>query len=58
MDTQLTLTQEIEITDNFDKFLMEEILMIAQNNDILSVVSFWGHDKLKTDKTKEIFLKK
>lgn len=58
MDDQLTLTQEIEIVDDIDKTLLEEILLIVQNINILEVVKFWGHNKLKTDKTDELFLKK
>lgn len=58
MDTQLTLTMEIEKTDKFDEFLLEEILMIVQNKDILSVVSFWGYNKSKSEKINEVFYKK
>lgn len=58
MDDQLTLTQEIEIIDDIDKILLEEILLIVQNTNILEVVKFWGHNKLKIDKTDELFLKK
>lgn len=58
MDKQLTLTQEIEINDELDKFLLEEILLIVQNSDILSVVSFWGHNKLDIDKADQIYFKK
>ena len=58
MQTQLTLTQEIEINDGLDKFLLEEILLIVQNSDILALVSYWGHQKLKIDEADEQFFKR
>lgn len=58
MDPQLTLTQEIEINDSIDKFLLEEILLIVQNRDTSALVSYWGHEKLKIDKGDEFFFKK
>lgn len=58
MQTQLTLTQEIEIVDDIDKFLLEDILLIVQNTQILEIVKYWGHEQLKIDKTDELFLKK
>ncbi|MFA6239272.1 MAG: hypothetical protein WC635_18180 [Bacteriovorax sp.] len=58
MQTQLTLTQEIEIVDDIDKFLLEDILLIVQNTQILEIVKYWGHEQLKIDKTEELFLKK
>lgn len=57
MDTQLTLTEEIEINDEIDRRLLEDILLIVQNTQILSLVSFWGHQKLQIDKADEQFLK-
>lgn len=57
MDQQLTLTEEIEINDEIDRQLLEEILLIVQNTQILSLVSFWGHQKLQIDKADEQFLK-
>lgn len=58
MQRQLTLTQQIEMNDKIDHFLLEEILLIVQNNQVLPMVSCWGHEKLKIDKADEIFLKK
>ena len=58
MQKQLTLTQEIEIVDEIDKVLLEELLLIVQNKDTLSLVSFWGHEKLKKDNVDEEFFKK
>jgi hypothetical protein len=58
VQTQLTLTQEIEIVDDIDKFLLEDILLIVQNTQILEIVKYWGHEQLKIDKTEELFLKK
>lgn len=57
MDTQLTLTEEIEINDDIDRLLLEEILLIVQNNQILPLVSYWGHQQLNIDKADEKFLK-
>lgn len=57
MDTQLTLTEEIEINDDIDRLLLEEILQIVQNNRILPLISYWGHKKLNIDKADEKFLK-
>ncbi len=57
MDQQITLTEEIEINDEIDRRLLEEILLIVQNTQILSIVSFWGHQKLQIDKADEQFLK-
>jgi len=58
VDTQLTLTLQIEINDDIDKLLLEDILLIVQNTNILSVVSFWGHQKLNINKADEKYLKK
>lgn len=58
MQNQLTLTQEIEIVDEVDKFLLEDILLIVQNTNILGIVKFWGHEQLNLDNTDELFLKK
>ncbi len=58
MDEELTLTQAMEIDDDFDKFLLEEILLIVQNTDTLSLVSFWGHSKFNKDKVDEAFFQK
>lgn len=58
MDNQLTLALQIEINDDIDKILLEDILLIVQNTNILSVVSFWGHQKLNLDKADEQYLKK
>lgn len=58
MQSQLTLTQEIAINDEIDHLLLEEILLIVQNTQVLSVVSYWGHEKLSIDKADELFLKK
>lgn len=55
---QLTLTQQIEVIDDIDKTLLEEILLIVQNRDTFSLVSFWGHNTLKRDKSDEEFFKK
>lgn len=57
MDQQLTLTEEIEINDEIDRRLLEEILLTVQNTQVLSLVSFWGHQKLQIDKADEQFLK-
>ena len=57
MDTQLTLTEAIEINDEIDRLLLEEILLIAQNNQILPLVSYWGYQKLKIDNADEKFVK-
>jgi hypothetical protein len=58
MDSQLTLTLQIEINDNIDKILLEDILLIVQNTDILSIVSYWSHQKFNLDKTDQEYLKK
>ncbi len=58
MQTQLTLTQEIEIVDEIDKILSEDILLIVQNTQTLEIVKFWGHEQIKIDKADELFLKK
>lgn len=58
MEEPLTLTQEIEIVDEFDKFLMEEILAIVQNNMTFTFVSAWAHNKLQKDKADEEFFQK
>ncbi len=57
MEQQLTLTEEIEINDEIDRRLLEEILLIVQNTQILSLVSYWGHQKLQIEKADEQFLK-
>lgn len=57
MDTQLTITEAIEINDEIDRLLLEEILLIAQNNQILPLVSYWGYQKLQIDKADEKFVK-
>lgn len=57
MEMQLTITTEIEINDDIDRLLLEEILLIVQNKQILSLVSYWGHQKLKIDKADEKFIK-
>jgi hypothetical protein len=56
--TQLTLTQEIEPQDEIDKFLLEELLLIVQNNQTMELVNFWGHSNLNLDKSGEKYLKK
>lgn len=57
MDQQLTLTEVIEINDEIDERLLKDILLIVQNTQILSLVSFWGHQRLQIDKADELFLK-
>lgn len=58
MDTQLTLTEAIEINDDIDRLLLEEILLIVQNNQILPLVSYWSYQKLNINKADEKFVKK
>jgi hypothetical protein len=58
MDKQLTITQKIEINDAIDGILLNDILLIVQNTNTFSIVSFWGHQTLKIDKADEQFFKK
>lgn len=58
MSGELTLTLELEPVDERDRFILEEILMIAQNNQVLPLVSFFSHHHLGLDKQEEKFVQK
>lgn len=58
MDEQLTLTNIMEPVDDLDRFVLNDIQAIVQNTQVLPLVSFWGHQKLKLDKADEQFLVK
>lgn len=58
METELTITQLTENTDDFDRFIHEDILLIAQDQQAMTLVDNYSSQYLGIEKGGEEFLDK
>ena len=57
MEQTLVLTRLLSPKDSYDQKILDDILLVVQNTNTLSLIDYWGHTTFNKEKSGEEFLK-